>query len=328
MRRLPSACAAAGLAVLLASCGQDESGRGSGLLLVEVASGERKQLADERSYSSPSWSPDSQRLAVVASGPEAGAIEVIDADSSGKQAVARRRGFIQGLAWSPRGDTLAYVRLLEPATWTLETVAADGSGARELASHHSDRVAEVGPSWAPDGARIAFTAGADTFVVFTRAGRARLLLADAWAPRWAPNGQSVLLATGDSLVAAPPDRGRPTTIADGLIDAHAAWSPDSDRVAFSGVTRIGDRHYHLYLATAGSERPIRIADEPVADAPAWSPDGRSLAYASWNGKVRLVTLAAGEIQTLTRIPDVGIRDLAWSPDGASLAFVARDIPED
>ena len=328
MRRLLYGCAAAGLVVLLASCGQDAPGRGSGLFLVDVASGERRQLADERSYSSPSWSPDSRRLAVVASGPETGAIEVIDVEASEPQVVARRRGFIQAVAWSPHGDALPYVRLLEPATSTLETVAADRSDARELASHRSDRVAVARPSWAPDGTRIAFTAGTDTFVVSTSGGGARLLLADAWEPRWAPDGRSVLLATGDALLAAPPSGGRPTTVADGLIDAHAAWSPSSDRIAFSGVTRAGDRHYHLYLATAGSERPIRIASEPVADAPAWSPDGRSLAYASWNGQLRLVTLATGEIQTLTRIPDVEIRDLAWSPDGASLAFVARDVPED
>ncbi len=328
MKRLLYVCATAGLVVLLAGCGQDRLERTSGLFVVDVASGERRLLGDERSYASPSWSPDSRRLAVVASGPEAGAIEVIDSETSQTRVVAQRRGFIQAVAWSPRGNTLAYVRLLEPATWTLETVAADGSGARELASHQSDRVAVARPSWAPDGTRIAFTAGTDTFVVSTKEGRARLLLADAWAPRWAPNERSVLLATGDSLVAAPPDGDRPTTIADGLIDAHAAWSPGSDRIAFSGVTRAGDRHYHLYLASVGSERPVRIASEPVADAPAWSPDARTLAYASWDGEVRLVTLATGEIRPLTRIPDAEIRDLAWSPDGASLAFVARRIPED
>lgn len=328
MTRLALAFAAAGLVALLAGCGQG-LGRDSGLYVVDVESGERRQVTDEaRSRSSPSWSPDSRRLAVVASGQESGAIEVVDADGAEPRVVAHARGWVQGVAWSPRADTLAYVTLREPASWTLHTVEADGSNPRRLAGHERNRVTVAKPSWSPAGTRLAYTGGDDTFVVATKGASARLLRAGAWAPRWSPDGRSVLLATGDALVAAPADGSSPVTIVDGLIDAHAAWSPSGDRVAFSGVTLAGERRYYLYLVSVASGRVVRIASKSVADAPTWSPDGRSLAFATWEGEVRVVTLETGATRTVTHLRDAEIRDLAWSPDGSRLAFVARPVPED
>ena len=321
---------AVGLVIVSAGCRGGGLGRDAQLFVVDVESGDRQQLTEgPRLYASPSWSPDSRRLAVVTSGPESGAIEVVDAEGAESRVVADRRGFIQGVAWSPSASTLAYVRLREPASWTLETVEADGSGSRKLAAHRSDRVAIVGPSWAPDGTRIAYTGGDDTFVVPMHGGRPRLLGNNAWSPSWSPNGRLVLLTTPDALIAAPVDgKRRPMTIVGGLVDAHAAWSPTSNEIAFSGVTLAGDRRYHLNVVSVGSQRIRRLASEVVADAPAWSPDGRSLAFATWDGTVRVLTVASGEERTLTRLPNVEIRDLAWSPDGRRLAFVARHATED
>jgi len=327
--RLLRVIAAAWLVTVLAGCGDYGLGREAQLFALDVERGDRRQLTDgPQSYSSPSWSRDSRQLAVAASGPESGAIEVVDAEGTERRTVVRRGGFIQGVAWSPRASTLAYVRLQEPAAWTLETVEADGSDRRALAGHRSDRGALAGPSWAPDGTQVAYTGGADTFVAATRGGPSRLLLGDAWAPSWSPDGQLVLLTRRDALIAAPIDGKRPLTIVADLIDAHAAWSPTSNRIAFSGVTLAGDRRYYLYLVSVGSKRRLRVASEVVADAPAWSPDGRSLAFATWDGSVRVVTLETGASRTLTQLRNAEIRDLAWSPDGNHLAFVARHVPED
>ena len=329
MTRLLWIPVAVGLVIVSTGCRDGGLGRDAQLFVVDVESGDRQQLTDgPRSYSSPSWSPDSRRLAVVASGPESGAIEVVDAEGTDSRVIVNRRGFIQGVAWSPSASTLAYVRLREPASWTLETVEADGSGSRELAAHQSDRVAIVGPSWAPDSTQVAYAGGDDTFAVPMSGGRPRLLADNAWAPSWSPNGRLVLLTTRRALIAAPADRKRPVTIVGGLVDAHAAWSPTSNRIAFSGVTVAGDRRYHLYLVSVEDGHARRMASEVVADAPAWSPDGCSLAFATWDGNVRVVTLGSGETRTITRLRNAEIRDLAWSPNGRRLAFVARHVTED
>lgn len=330
MRRLLWATVSAGLLSMVAGSTYSGLGREAQLFVVDAQTGDRQQLTHgQQSYWSPSWSRDSRQLAVVGSDPESSTIELVAVDGSARAALVRRRGFIQGLAWSPRGGSLAYVRLREGlASWTLETVEQDGSSARTLATHLDGRFVGAEPSWAPDGTRIVYTAGADTFVVAAAGGRPRRLRAEAWGARWSPDGRLVLLTTRAELVAAPVGGGRTETIVPGLIDAHAAWSPAGDQIAFSGVTFAGDRRYYLYLVSLGSRRPVRLAGDAVSDAPAWSPDGRSLGFATWDGSVRILTVATGEVRTLTRLPDAEISNLAWSPDGRRLAFVARKLPAD
>jgi Tol biopolymer transport system component len=186
-------CAAAVLlAVSLAACGgETRLGRASQLFVVDVTTGDRRQLTnDERSRSSPTWSPDGRRLALLSAGSEGGAIEVLRAGDGEKRVVLRARGFIEGLDWSPGGRALAYVRSAEPTRWTLETVQADGSGHRLLARHRSIRVLPPDPAWSPDGKRIAYAAGADVFVVRRKGAPPRRIAAGSWAPRWSPTGIS------------------------------------------------------------------------------------------------------------------------------------------
>jgi TolB protein len=317
------------LAVSLPACGgETRLGLASQLFVVDVTSGERRQLTnDERSRSSPTWSPDGRHLALLSAGSEGGAIEIVSVVDGEKRVVLRGRGFIEGLDWSPSGNALAFVRSPEPTRWTLETVQADGSGHRLLARHRSVRVLPPDPAWSPDGDRIAYAAGADVFNVPRNGARPRRIAARSWAPRWSPDGDFVLVVREHGLFITPRE-GRPLRIAGRLIDAHPAWSPLGHEIAFSGVTAAGDRRYHLYLVSAQGGRLRRIAGDVVSTTPAWSPDGRLLAFATWDGSVRVMNLAHGQARRLTHLRDAEIRDLVWSPDGRRLAFVAREVPEE
>lgn len=310
----------------LVGCGGGGAlGREAQVFVVDVASGDRRQVAaGER----PSWSPEGGRLAVVASSPETAAIEVLEPDGDERRRVIEAPGTIHGVVWSPRGEELAVVRVAGETSWTLETVRPDGSRRRTLARQESDQVADAGPTWSPDGTRIAYAPGIEVVVVLAARERALRRIDDAWAPRWSPDGRYLLVGRREALVAMPLDGERPVTVASGLIDAHAAWSPTSEQVAFSGVTFEGDRRYHLYLTRFGSHRLRLVADRAASTAPAWSPDGRRLAYATWDGEIVLLEPATGDTRSLTRIAGAEIRDLAWSPEGERLAFVAREVPED
>lgn len=306
--------------------GRGPLGREAQVFLVDVASGEQRQVATgER----PSWSPDGNRLAVVApSSPETAAIAVLTPDGDERRRVLEAPGTIHGVAWSPRAEELAFVRVAAETHWTLETVRADGSGRRTLARRESDRVFEPGPAWSPDGTQIGYAPGIDVVVVSVARGAALRTFDGAWAPRFSPDGRSLLVGRRGALVALPLDGEVSTMVASGLIDAHAAWSPTSEQVAFSGVTLEGDRRYHVYLTRFGSHRLRLVADKAASTAPAWSPDGRSLAYATWDGEIVLLEPATGDARELTRIAGAEIRDLAWSPEGDRLAFAAREVPED
>lgn len=319
----------AALVLVVWGCGGGEPlGREARLFVVDIESGERSRLTEDgRGYWSPVWSPDGRSLAVVGSEPGRATVEILTPGADESQVVLRRPGYVHGLAWSPRGEELALVRAANETTWVVEAVAPDGAGARRLAVQESSRVDVPGPSWAPDGARLAYAVGGTTFAVAVRGGRARRL-GEGSDPRWSPDGRHVLVLQGARLVALPAGGGEPVIVARDLIHATASWSPTGDRVAFSGVTFSGDRRYHLYLARMGSARLRRIADEAATTAPAWSPGGDRLAYATWDGSVRVVDPETGGSRTLTRVADAEVRDLAWSPDGTRMAFVARRVPED
>jgi len=76
----------------------------------------------------------------------------------------------------------------------------DGGIAREIPIREADQV--FGPTWSPDGTRIAFSALkgglSDLYEVSLETGRVRALTSDAFAdlqPSWSPDGRSIVFAT-------------------------------------------------------------------------------------------------------------------------------------
>jgi len=173
------------------------------------------------------------------------------------------------------------------------------------------------------------------------------------APEPSPDGRRVLLsdyhygARSATLFVARADGRRRLTLArDVPIPVEAAWSPDSQRVAY----RSGD--WHVVHADATQDRVV--ASTPswvpvpgvspdrrwvartsgtgltiskvgtsivrtfrvVAGELAWSPDSRRLAFASGEG-IHVLDVRSSRIRRLTARTGGGI---TWSPDGFALAF--------
>jgi len=184
----------------------------------------------------------------------------------------------------------------------LEVIAPDGSGRRRLAAVSAGQGLETFPRWSPDGSRIAFMApgiSGPTGIYTIRP--------DGTDVRWVTDVASVSIYT------------------------QLAWSPDSQRIAFSYLPTdvVGPAYPAIHVVNADGSGRRQLTDGLAWDYfPAWSPGGTRIAFASERDGNREIYVmdASGAAQTrLTTDPLEDDRP-SWSPDGRQVLFVSnRDV---
>ena len=186
-----------------------------------------------------------------------------------------------GHSWSPDGRWLAFVsnRGGEKQQAQLYVISAEGGEARKL-TDLKESVEEI--AWAPDSARLAFTARVRDEAYEEEDERKRK-----------PRRVTRLLYKLDS-VGWTTDRRRhlhvvdldgcePRQLTDGdCEDGSPTWSPDGKRIVFSALR--GERWdtellSRLYVVDADGGEPHELTSAPGSfDQPAFSPDGTRIAY--------------------------------------------------
>jgi Tol biopolymer transport system component len=186
--------------------------------------------------------------------------------------------------------------------------------------------------WSPGGERLAFTKGAerlDLYVAGADGRNARLLVRNAEAPAWSPDGESLVFMR---FVCTEPnactDVGNPyelfSTAADGGTprrltsntgyDGRPAWSPDGETIVLEtddGLT---------LMRPDGSERR-RLTKGGLHSHPSWSPDGQLIAFDDFDD-VYVVAPDGRRPRRLTRGPGPEFSP-DWSPDGRLMAFLTN-----
>jgi Tol biopolymer transport system component len=302
----------------------------------------RTQAADAETVTwgaiDPTWSPDSQRLALSLFG----SIWQVPAAGGEAQQVTTSGGYHAHPAWSPKGDQIAFVRGDNPAgripniSGRLVLVDAATGQEREIAT--PEPVAGT-LAWSPDGARLACAlrsnAGALLHEVTVATGAVRQIqfppqggggvspwVDAAWNPKMpelffaaqrvgAPQIWSMDPGGPANTVQMPLTRYRPGDIV--LLDRVSALA-DGSGVVYSAVVVNGKGDYELYRAPRYRGGPIPA---PVAltnttrdeFAPAVSPDGARIAHVSNHlGNIDIFTMpVAGGAKSHVRLASLKFR---------------------
>ncbi len=147
---------------------------------------------------SPSWSGDSQHIALASD--RDGDLEIyrLDLATRGLTKLTNNAWDDQDPAWSRLTGRIAFVASHTPSTGEIFTMAADGSDIRQVTGGYND----ASPSWAPAGDRIIF-----------------------WGSR--PEGQALYTVqyNGENVTLVAPQILRPSS---------PAWSYDGSTLVFSG----------------------------------------------------------------------------------------------
>ena len=217
------------------------------------------------------WSPDGKWVAFSQrNAKQEGNLFVLEL-RTGKQKniTARWRGLGMNFsfpAWSGDGKWLALTcRLRDEIRSNICIIKADGDGWKQL-TNAADKHQYGGPSWSPDGEKIAFHGGG--IFVMDRNGRNRIQLS--------PKGR------------------------------HPDWSPDGTKIAFySNLHNIAQQDIYVMNADGANIVRVTNHPKSDR-LPAWSPDGRWIAFMSFRGQtgwdIHVVNTNGGEARQVTTHP--------------------------
>lgn len=206
------------------------------------------------------------------------------------------------------------------------------------------------PAWSPDGGHLAyirspqFLRGPGRLVIRSmETGEVRELhlgdgLQPRAAPRWTPDGRSLVVLAGDGLSATGIFRldlqsGHMETLVSGrLVDPGEPidLSPDGHFLYYRSQEEHDLSPVRVYRKDLRNERIEEVYKTPVGWvwSIALSPDGTHLALLIFTTdlETQIVVLPAGggAARELTPLSRSNIRSIAWTPDGEAILFSGRD----
>ncbi len=226
----------------------------------------------------PAWSPDYERIAFVGVGrgfsdllvmePATGQVRRL---TQNRGAVVQRGTWAYRPAWSPDGDTIAFVSDAASYHLALWLISPSGTNRRQISRWADGRGGIDAPSWAADGTRLAVASYPEDgpgqlFVVDVRTSRITQLTAlsaTVYDPCFSPDGQSIAFATldesGSRIWLAAADGGQAVPAAEGERCRNPVWSPDGNWLAFIAGTR--NDHYGVYAVRTDRDGTQR---QPIA----------------------------------------------------------------
>jgi Tol biopolymer transport system component len=240
-------------------------------------------------------------------------IFIVNADGSGLRQVTDDPAKDFDPSLSPDATRVTY-RHQPGDDRTTEIFVTDADGSNVLNLSNTDGLADWGPTWSPDGERI------------------------AW------NSDAVAAAFGFDLSLIAPDGSNHELVEPGVHVEYPAWSPDGTKIAFMSqeAGALGkDPDYNIFTMDIDGSNVTRLTTHRGNDGwPTWSPDGSTIAFSSTRDDCRTTDaegcLSSGDIgpyHTLwvmdadgsnqRRVTTDHVQFPDWSPDGRYLVYEGR-----
>ncbi len=221
------------------------------LRVVDVASGKVRDLVSSGAVQGFDWSPDGSEVAVATSGYPP-VIKRIPVEGGEGEAVGQAGLGGTDPRWSPSGDALAFVVYDPDVGSSVHLVSLIGESSAQSAAE-----SEASPL-APE---------APTFRVGTN-------------PVWSPDGRWLAYEREGAIRVLTADGSREAQVSLGVTRcALGSWSPDAQRVGYSGLDRAATGTSIFASSASDGARGQSVTRGSGDDVlPAWSPDGAAIAF--------------------------------------------------
>jgi TolB protein len=248
---------------------------------------------------------------------------VADSDGENPRTVMRSTEPLMSPAWSPDGQSLAYVSFENRSAAVYVQYLRNGERRRVSARAGVNQA----PAWSPDGKKIALT-------LSTRNGNLDVYVLDLYTqmltrltedpaidtePQWSKDGKTIYFtsdrAGGPQIYRVSVDGGghAQRLTFQGAYNARPRLAPDESELAF--VTQDAEGYHIATLSLAAGARPRVLSKGRFDESPSYSPNGATLIYASReHGRGVLATASTdGRVQQRLAASEGEVREPVWGP---------------